>query len=161
MRISEILSGVSVDRVREVVEKMVVGNHFVHGVKHQSSWRQVSDEGVKPLSPEIGHVSYWTTGLRAFTSTRSHASNEYGYDSSIFHYGCQFLVITNLQILSALGIGVDFRANGLAVVSSLVPRNSVAILDVSRSNDHSGKMMFELLEKVLQKRYRGGEYIRG
>jgi len=160
-RVADILGGISVDRVKALVEKTSSGGHLIHGVKRQDRWGLVLAEGVKPLTPELGFASFWSTGIRMFTASNNPQSSLYGFDSGLFHYGSQFLALTNRQLLLKFGITPSPLAEGSMTIRTQVPRRAVAILDLGASGDKSGRGMFTLLETVLQRGYSGGEHIRG
>lgn len=154
--------GISAERVLELARATTAGEHIVHGVKYAEAVDKIASDGIKPLTPEGGWVSYWTSGLRMFTATDNPNSSLFGYDSSIFQYTNKAIILTNRDLLSKCGISFS-RWDGQAVtIDKAIPRRAVALLGIKPGlGKNIPRAAFELLEKVIRGGYKGGETFRG
>ncbi|MBS3143910.1 hypothetical protein J4446_03500 [Candidatus Woesearchaeota archaeon] len=69
--------------VKEIISISNNEKYIFHGIKNNKCFYRINIEGIKPLSPEGGKGSYWSSGKRLFGSETSVFST---YDTTFFHY---------------------------------------------------------------------------
>ena len=70
MKISEILGYEMGDLIKDIIDNSNSQELLYHGIKNPSSIDDVLKEGIKPLTPEGGQCSFWSTGLSVFYPPR-------------------------------------------------------------------------------------------
>lgn len=177
--VAEMIGGdVTPERVRRVVERLNSGKQLVHGIFRGQALSRIEREGIRPITPEGGYVSDWTTGMRVFGHPEARGPiAKGGYDTSFFHYAHTHseelgdvqmsMAMTNADLLQEMG-AVYFMKNSMVELPFPVPREKMALLLVEiqggrrdqTSRQTLEQTMFGLLEEVLEKSYRGGEAFR-
>lgn len=178
--VAEMIGGdVTPGRVRRVIERLNSGKHLVHGIFRDPALSRIEREGIRPITPEGGYVSDWTTGTRVFGHPEAHGPiAKGGYDTSFFHYAHtpsnelghthMSIAMTNGDLFKEVG-EVYFMKNSMVELPFPVPREKMALLlvemkgggkDDRTSRQRLEQTMFGLLEEVLEKSYRGGEAFR-
>lgn len=174
--ISEIIGGdITPARIQKVIYLSNKEGFLVHGIKDYANLSGIRQNGISPLSPEGGYVSYWTSGARIFTSSSQGALMT--YDTSFFHYGHTYsqdlrfshmlMAVARIGDLKSLG-QVDFLPDSLVILNFPVPRSDLSLMRVVLDREGTdftpreyGRMMekgmFELMEELFRQGYQKGE----
>lgn len=161
---SQIGDSVSPKRVEDVVNMSNGYGHIVHGVRSSQSLKSVKTEGIKPLTPEGGFISCWTSGTRIFAGSTKETPLQF-FDTTFFHYAPSYdrrkgisrmvMALTNPDLIKREDIVV---ANNQVDLKTRVPRDEMALLIVEGNRKHNIKStMFDLLESTMKSGYLGGE----
>lgn len=127
------------ENIFEVINASNKKGFIVHGVKDNARYPLVDQEGVKPLTPEGGYVSFWVSGTRIFGTQLG--EDLYTQDSVIFDWAhsrynadplhtCATLVITNQETLERAGVTADIKPNGYIKIKEKVPREVIHLIRV-------------------------------
>lgn len=168
---------VTAQRVKRLIWLSNKGKHIFHGVKRLKYLEGVKAEGIMPLTPEGGQVSFWTSGQRLFGELKKDGSLQ-SYDSTFFHYGhtendkndgttCMTIALSNAKAINQLS-EVEVKDNDYLQIGFSVPREKISLLQVKTEGDalSSGRAaaqiaeqeMFKLIEDALIGGYElGGE----
>jgi hypothetical protein len=162
---------ISKERISGLIEGMNRRHLMLHGVKTSELWEHVKGQGVKPLTPEGGNASYWTSGSRAFHNGDEKMTS---YDTAFFHYGVGEAspteVLMSLVIADSAAIPYPgYEPNGYMKLNQNVPKEAACFLRVKlnkQGNEADRKAvgrvevaMFELLEKIAVEGFTPGELI--
>lgn len=166
------------ERISRLIEMLNRRKIMLHGVKTSELWGQVKENGVRPLTPEGGYASYWTSGYRVFHNGDERMTS---YDTTFFHYGMgeaspsevtMSLVLTDVDTLSIYEpaeASSKYETDGYIKLNKPVPKEAACFLHVKLDKqgaplDASGVVrvevaMFELLEKIAREGFTSGEII--
>ncbi len=153
---------ISPQRIAAVIELSNQRSCIAHGIKRSYAIGMVAKEGVKPLTPEGGQVSFWTSGSRIFRSSLGNTPLGY-YDTTFFQYAhsrddrsqerTMAIALTNRLVLERLGLHVKIPSNSTVTIHAIVPPEALHLLIVKQKLDSTQPLqpvMFDLLEDVLR-----------
>jgi len=143
---------VSQERIMSIIEASNNGGHAMHGVKWRSCVNIVESQGISPLTPEGGFVSFWTSGSRIFGAISGEGKKVDSYDCPFFNYahcrenpeiyGSPFLrqsikdeevcmAITNNDLIErVVGVKTVVSPDGYLEFKFQVPREALCLLRV-------------------------------
>ena len=173
-QVAQVIGEVSPDVVREVIERSNSKGYLFHGIKSNRCYEDVLNEGIKPLTPEGGYVSFWTSGSRLFSLGRGALAT---FDTTFFHNahshntslgeGYVTLAIAKYSDLEeALLVDKPFRPDSCMKISLTVPRELIQVIRIEI--DYSGKgtsrekgqvqerLLLAELHRVLKEDYEPG-----
>ena len=85
-KVSEILGGsISPQRIKCLIDASNNQGFIFHGIKNDSKLPEIEDQGILPLTPEGGYISFWTIGESLF-GTKILGGRISTFDSTFFHY---------------------------------------------------------------------------
>lgn len=128
---------VTPSRVDHVL-RLLNNHHLVHGIKDHSHLARIQTQGILPLTPEGGQVSFWTTreGVFGYLTSKGELQT---YDTSFFHYAhsanppsnrvVMNLAITNRHLLNLHHI--THQPGSYCTINHPVPRHAIALIQVS------------------------------
>lgn len=167
---------ISTQRVKRLIWLSNKGKHIFHGIKRIKYLEGVKTDGIMPLTPEGGQVSFWTSGRRLFGELKKDGSLQ-SYDSTFFHYGhtennkndgttYMMIALSNAKTINQLS-EVEIKDNDYLQIGFPVPREKMSLLQVKvEGNRPEGEYkaaqiaeqeMFKLIEDVLIRGYDLGE----
>lgn len=158
---SEIISGsVSPERIRGLIDLANSRKVIVHGIKIYQRIKSVEEQGVLPLTPEGGYVSFWATGYRIFGSSLDNLSPLNTYDTPFFNYAhtrnlygepCMALAVTSQEKLKGVAGGVKIKPDSQLTLGFTVPRSALHLLVAEAGSDEGSvaDSMFGMLEDVV------------
>ena len=82
--ISELIGHIDPAIIADVINISNEQTYIVHGIKSDKNYKSISEEGIKPLTPEGGYASFWTSGRYIFGN--SPFKNLITIDTSFFDY---------------------------------------------------------------------------
>jgi hypothetical protein len=113
---------------------------FYHGIKKGEYVEKIKKEGIKPLTPESGPCSFWSTGSSLFYPRM---------DSPFFNYSgsysrpdtCELnLAITSYDLLFERGIHLPkYKEDSQITIEEVVPPEVITILNVKVRHPPSTK----------------------
>ena len=157
-QVAEILGGdVTPEQIEALIEASNRNGIIFHGIHDSAKIPNIERQGILPLTPEGGFVSYWSLGKPLFATNTSRGLTT--YDSTFFHYApngrtngekkpSMNIAATQLKLVKP---GVQVPPNQQVTIDRAVPRSDLALLKVSgHVNGRSAQVrMFELLEEVV------------
>lgn len=172
-RTADIIGGsVTASRVERLIRASNDGKHIFHGVKRYKDVAGVEQEGILPLTPEGGNVSYWTCGFRIFGSSLDNPRLVNLFDTPFFNYSHSrgvnnlsqmTIAVSNYEQLYQAGIlEKPFKNDSYLTISKPVSVENIALLIVQTgAGDPSAvqQRMFDLMENSLENSYCGGQTI--
>lgn len=149
-------------RVENLIRLSNEQGFITHGIKRNSMLEKVTKEGVSPLTPEGGYVSFWTCGWRTFAHSL-HSSPIRYMDTPFFDYGfskdeeqketAMAIAITSKAAIEAIIVPeVKILPNSVTTINRVVPPQAMHLLIVKQGFGGSHRIspvMFELLENVV------------
>lgn len=163
------LTNTSPEKILSLLSRSQQLRVLFHGIKEKSSLIKILQEGISPLSPEHGRVSFWATGSRAFTNTQQLPLGPMAtYDTPFFHYsgngsGFMTLALTNQSALMHHGISINWKDNDYATISKVVPPEALSLFMIKTAREAPQKTpeqeMIELLLEHLMNGYKSKQII--
>lgn len=156
---------ISPQRIEDVIRLSNQQGYIAHGIKRNSAIEQVTQEGIKPLTPECGNVSFWTSGLRIFSRVVSDPTNSFRYfDTTFFHHAhsrnnrsterAMMIAVTNKAALERIcALEGRILPNSTVIINETVPPEAIHLLVVKQKSDEIQGLqpvMFELLEDAIR-----------
>lgn len=156
---------ISPQRIEDVIRLSNQQGCIAHGIKRNSAIEYVLKEGIKPLTPECGNVSFWTSGLRIFSRVVSDPRNNFRYfDTTFFHYAhsrdnsstekAMTIAVTNKSALERICIPeAKILPNSTVIIDEAIPPEAIHLFVVKQKTDAIQALqpvMFELLEDALK-----------
>ncbi len=137
-KIASTIGDVSPDIVREVIESSNAEGYMFHGVKDDRLYNAVLGDGVKPLTPEGGYASFWTSGHRLFSHGKYVLRT---YDTSFFHYAhsghtekgrssMTLAIAKQSDLEEACLVNCSFEQDGYIKIPRRVPRELLHIIRI-------------------------------
>lgn len=160
---------ISPQRIEDVIKLSNQQGYIAHGIKRSHSIPLVLAEGIKPLTPECGNVSFWTSGLRIFTRVVSDPTNDFKYfDTTFFHYAhstntvsnerAMAIALTNKSALENMGQPKGkILPNSTIMIDKIIPPEALHLLVVKQGFGTIQGLqtaMFETLESLLKNGFR-------
>lgn len=151
-------------RVYDLIHLMNLEGFLCHGVSRWDKAQLVMQEGIKPLSPEMGGISQWKTGSAVFWDGTT-------YDTPFFHYAHSYsqepcisrMVLVAARHRDLCGAGVDacaYMPNHQMNLRDAVPLGLLTILNVNITHEavpntrqtaaYAEKLLFDELEMVVR-----------
>lgn len=139
-----------------------------HGSKRPHT--TISTEGVLPLTPEGGRVSWWSRGRRLFNHSLTN-SRAFGFDSTFFdhsHSSDGSMAVMTIAVAHQASVNPDSIGNDCVTTPLLVSHDQIHLLRVEIdhgdiSDVKPGDMnilaqqyMFRLLERVVSGQFQPG-----
>lgn len=161
-------------RLLELIVTLNNGHYLVHGIKREKDVAKVRKEGIAPLTPEGGMVSYWNSGKEIFGT--GNGTGMRTLNSTFFnwaHSQSEGPVLTmNMALTTAEQAHVRFRPDAEVTIPFSVPPDSFHLLrvEVDRTQfpdttrrqlaQRAEQAMFSLLERAASGNLpRGGQTV--
>lgn len=120
--------------VAEIVDRANAYRLLFRGIRSERRVPQARTEGIAPVSPEGGDVSYWSTGSRVFLSGDGEGSGLATYGTTFFHYAHNragmAIVVAGQGALAQRGITVDWRPDDDVTIGKVVPPGAFVLAEV-------------------------------
>ncbi len=141
-----------------------------HGIKRGDAISPILNNGIEPITPEGGNVSFWTTGLKLFiNSYKLPVTWDQEMDTSFFHYMharqkpntyAMQLAVSDSKALEEAGAGTKWANNDQITLGSTVKPQYFSLLIVTLRHFDFGtprergalaeRMMMDLLLEHLR-----------
>ncbi len=157
-------------RVLNLLEQSHQRGLLFHGIKRNADFLTVQQDGIKPLTPEGGDVSFWATGLKLFSNRTDKLTPLATLDTSFFQYanssdaaGSDFsfmtLAVSSYDILKRFA-SFPFTPDGDVMIHSEVPREAIEIIRIegirTDANSRNRRLLFCALEEIAKRGLKPG-----
>ncbi len=154
------------DLIEDIVKTANEKKMLFHGIKRPHYAEKIRRQGVKPLTPEGGPLSFWSTGLEMFHPM---------IDSAFFRWSGEFdperpdicernLAVTEYAVLEEFIEKLpQFKEDGYCTIPETVPYDAIALINVKiehlPTEDHyQARRIGQEAEKLLLKGVMGQVY---
>lgn len=174
--VAKAIGNVDPSIVYEIIKISNDRRYIFHGIKRNNSFGSINEEGVKPLTPEGGWASYWTSGRAIFGSRFNRLITE---DTPFFDYAHSYdfnsnsldsmnLAVANYDCLeSKIGIKDSFCIDGYFKIHITVPRDFIHLIRIETKRIGSDmterqygqrkeRLLLNSISSVLKKDYKPG-----
>lgn len=163
--IASLIGSIDPSHIEAIIDTSNSKGLIIHGIKRAGSFDRICREGVKPLTPEGGNVSFWASGERIFGD----ASFPMGtFDTPFFNYS---IARNDSKKVSSMNLAMtmyselprneqEFEQNGvLCVPQTVLPMNlyllqvqsSYAWIGLPEATRRTGICVAERLYEIMQK----------
>ncbi len=119
------------DLINDVVDTSNEQKILYHGIKRGSNIEKIKKEGLRPLTPESGPCSFWSTGIALFNPAIDSPFFRYSGDSCDPEISELNLVITNYDLLFEKGLNLPgYNEDSQILIKEIVPYETLALLGV-------------------------------
>lgn len=141
--------------VQEIIRFSEQHRLLFHGIKRASDIPVVKEEGVLPLTPEGGSVSFWAKGTGIFfSSTPVPDSSMWMFDTPFFHYGSSYnpdgpatmaFAITDVDRLLMSGIAPTITSDTCTIAEAVNPALLTVLTAESANRQNVQSAVFDFL----------------
>ncbi len=161
--VADTIGEVDSSLVKEVIDISNKETYIFHGIKGNESFSIINKEGVCPLTPEGGYVSFWASGKKIFGEILDEKLST--YDTPFFHYAhsndsSEDFIFMNMAIAKYSDleerslVEKKFEEDGYLTISQTIPRNLIhlfrAELEVYK-NKNVLRENSQIAERILLK----------
>lgn len=150
-RIANDIGNTTPDTIEYIVNLSNEKKLLYHGIKKGQYAEIIKQEGIRPLTPECGWCSFWSSGLSLF---------HMAIDSPFFRYSGGYskelkgqelnLAITSYDLLSKRGIKLPkFKKDSQIKIHETIPYEDLAILNVKLRHEEPGRKYGQMAEQIL------------
>ncbi|MBR9699864.1 hypothetical protein GOV09_05390 [Candidatus Woesearchaeota archaeon] len=131
-KVAGYLGGDLAPHIRNLVDQSNEGMFLFHGIKHGKDLETIADNGLKPLTPEGGQCSCWSTGQLLFSPaiassffSYSGGPSEDGRESSLS------MVLTTIDAIKEAGLQIPtFYPDGNVHLHETVPPEALYTIGI-------------------------------
>lgn len=174
-KVAEVIGGnISPDRVQSLIDISNDKGFVFHGIRLASKLPFIQAEGILPLTPEGGRVSFWTIGEPLFGWLK-YSNDLSTFDTTFFHYApssiqdngprSMNIAVSQLEILGLemmeKSVNAQLKTHKIVPSSEIMLAQAQGDREPNRSVLNSNQVqMFELLEYIVGGGFEPGTTIR-
>ena len=150
-RISAIIGNTTPDTIEHIINYSNKNKLIYHGIKKGKYAEKIKQEGIKPLTPECGWCSFWSTDQSLFQAP---------IDSPFFRWSGGYsrelegqelnLAVTSYELLEKRGIKLPvYKEDSQILLYDTIPYEDIVILNIKLKSKNRGRKYGQITEQML------------